>query len=60
VPDLLAQTTTTTTEVPRVVGKHPGTVPVLGAGAGLLLVIVAASAYVTWRTRRSGAAATRS
>ncbi|MGD9798159.1 MAG: hypothetical protein AB7H43_00155 [Acidimicrobiia bacterium] len=56
-PEQLAQadsTTTTSTEVPRVVGDHPGTEPVVVAGAALLVTILAAGAYARWRTRRPG------
>jgi len=57
VPEQLAQgdsTTTTSTEVPRVVGDHPGTEPVVVAGAALLVAILAAGAFARWRTRRPG------
>lgn len=55
-PELLAQTTTTT-EVPRVVGDHPGTLPVVAAGGALFAVIAAASLYASRRARRSGVVA---
>ncbi|HEY2332560.1 MAG TPA: hypothetical protein VGH94_11630 [Acidimicrobiales bacterium] len=49
----LADTTTSTTEVPQIVGTYPGQLPVLGSAAGLFVVIVAAGGYMTWRTRRA-------
>ncbi len=49
----LADTTTSTTEVPEIVGKYPGQLPVLGSAAGLFVVIVAAGGYMTWRTRKA-------
>jgi hypothetical protein len=53
VPALLAETTTTTTEVPQIVGKYPGDLPVLGSAGLLLVVIVAAGGYLTHRSRRA-------
>jgi hypothetical protein len=55
VPELLAQTTTTT-EVPRVVGTHPGTLPIVGASGALLVVIAGAALLVGRRSRRVDAA----
>ena len=52
----MSTTTTSTTEVPQIVGKYPGELPVLGSAAGLFVVIVAAGTFVTFRARRTNAA----
>jgi hypothetical protein len=59
-PTLLAQSTSTeststtsTTEVPRVVGDHPGTLPVVLAGLALFVVIMVAGVVASRRSRTS-------
>jgi len=51
---LLLLLATATTEVPRVVGKHPGTLPVVLASLALFVAIVAAGFYASNRSKRGG------
>jgi hypothetical protein len=48
--------TTTTTEVPRVVGEHPGAEAVLLPGLAVFVVIMVAGTWATRRNRRAEAA----
>jgi hypothetical protein len=52
--EFVAQESTTTTEVQRVVGEHPGNAVVLGAAAALLVAILLAGFAV--RRRAAGSA----
>jgi hypothetical protein len=50
-----ATTTTTEVEVQRVVGEHPGNLPVLGGGLVLLVLILLAGVLVSRRASRADA-----